>query len=364
MLSQFPCPICQGETWETFQRFSYFDHEHLKPAPWIINRILTAIFKLTWFFSVLAWPHIRKVGSSRFSLNAYSCLRRRVLFEIWHLGKKRVEVTADLCLNCGFVATNPRPQEVDLAKKYSFLTKMTANPNSTKSLPHIFNVTRNARCRQIFEVVKKHQGKKKLEVLDYGGGNGSMLQPFLDDGHNCFVADYYDGQIPGVVKIANDWNDFPKGKLFDVILCNHVLEHVCNPLEVIKKLGSILKEGGVLFAEVPLEVWAGIPIEKEPVTHINFFTHDTFQSMFEIATYSILESKVQERTIMPSTIEVSWILAGNFAGGATKISRSCLSATRGRLKPSRLWTLRRLWKIDLQPRMRNTLKIILPFKEC
>lgn len=274
-----------------------------------------------------------------------------------------MEVSANLCLNCGFVATSPRPEEIDLANKYAFLTQMAATPNLASTLPQIFQITRTARSRQIFEAVKNFQRKKNLEVLDYGGGNGSMLQPFLDDGDKCFVADYYDGQIPGVEKIANDWGDFPKERSFDVILCNHVLEHVCNPLEVIERLGSILKEGGVLFAEVPLEVWAGIPIEKEPVTHINFFTHETFQSMFKIATYTILDSRVQERTIMPSTIEVSWILAGNFTGGSSKISESSLSATRARLMPSRAKTIQRLWEIDLQPRIRNSLGGIVPLKK-
>lgn len=362
MLSNFSCPICRNQTWETVQRFSYDSGDHRKPAPWLINRLLTSFYKLYWFFSILLWPRIRKVGSSHISLNAYSCLRRRVLFEVWHVGKNEVEVRADLCLACGFIATNPRPDEKDLANKYAFLTKYTKNPNPTQGLPFIYRTTRAQRAREIFEVVKAKRPNNNLRVLDYGGGNGSMLEPFLRDGNTCFVADYYDGQIPGVLKIANDWDDFPKGERFDVILCNHVLEHVCNPLEVIQRFDSILAKGGVVFAEVPLEVWAGIPIEKEPVTHVNFFTHDTFQLMFELAGFSIHECKVQERTIMPSTIEVSWILAEKPAQNISTPNVNRVSTTRARLKPDRLKTLKRLFEIDLLPRLRNILTIVSPKK--
>jgi SAM-dependent methyltransferase len=42
---------------------------------------------------------------------------------------------------------------------------------------------------------------------------------------------------------------------FDVIISHHCLEHVPYPIEALKKLHSLLKEGGKLVLVVPLDDW-------------------------------------------------------------------------------------------------------------
>ena len=41
---------------------------------------------------------------------------------------------------------------------------------------------------------------------------------------------------------------------FDLVLCNHVLEHVLNDKLAIRELFRVLKKGGVLIAQVPLDL--------------------------------------------------------------------------------------------------------------
>lgn len=41
------------------------------------------------------------------------------------------------------------------------------------------------------------------------------------------------------------------GEKYDVVIFNHTLEHMINPLTILKKAGSILKTGGTLFIDVP-----------------------------------------------------------------------------------------------------------------
>lgn len=40
---------------------------------------------------------------------------------------------------------------------------------------------------------------------------------------------------------------------YDLILCNHVLEHITNDRKALKELYRVLKKGGTLIAQVPLE---------------------------------------------------------------------------------------------------------------
>lgn len=42
-----------------------------------------------------------------------------------------------------------------------------------------------------------------LSVLDFGGGDGSMMQPFLDAGCECDLIDYASTQSRGIRKVSN-----------------------------------------------------------------------------------------------------------------------------------------------------------------
>jgi hypothetical protein len=51
-----------------------------------------------------------------------------------------------------------------------------------------------------------------------------------------------------------------------------VLEHVADPLKIVQTLSGHLAEDGMLYIEVPMEIWRRAPLQEEPVTHVNFFT--------------------------------------------------------------------------------------------
>ena len=110
--------------------------------------------------------------------------------------------------------------------------------------------------------------------LDFGGGDGKLLAPFVDAGHDCYLVDYNTEPLPGVKKLADTLDGVDD--TFDAIICSHVLEHVADPLGTLRDLRARLRPGGRIYAEVPSEVWRGIPIERDPVTHVNFFTVASF----------------------------------------------------------------------------------------
>ena len=47
------------------------------------------------------------------------------------------------------------------------------------------------------------------------------------------------------------FEDFSSNRKFDNIILGHVLEHVNNPIEILSKLKTFLKPGGIIFAAVP-----------------------------------------------------------------------------------------------------------------
>lgn len=57
-------------------------------------------------------------------------------------------------------------------------------------------------------------------------------------------------------------------KLFDIVLCTEVLEHVPQPIEVIKEFSRVLKTGGTLLLTAPL----GSGIHQQPYIYYGGFT--------------------------------------------------------------------------------------------
>jgi SAM-dependent methyltransferase len=247
----------------------------------------------------------------------------------------------------------PRPEANDLVKKYHFLRtdqQITDYSDTSNSLGKFLE---RDRAKQIYKIVQaRHSGPIK-KILDYGGGKGSMMLPFFETGAQCSVVDYYPNQLPGIQKISDDWNDFPKDLRFDVILCNHVLEHVAEPLEMLKRLRSLLLKDGVLYAEVPLEIWGGIPLEKEPVTHVNYYTLESFETMFRLAQLDILTSKAHTKSVVAAPMEVGWVLAKKNKGETFSLTSPLGQKTWNYLLPSRRYSFRRLLRVYVFAHLKN-----------
>ena len=89
------------------------------------------------------------------------------------------------------------------------------------------------------------------------------------------------------VSNLTNFDIFEKVK-FDFVILNNVLEHLRDPVFVIKKIKKFLKKEGVLFIEVPndfnkFQVSGKIinNIKKKwwisPPAHLNYFSHDTLE---------------------------------------------------------------------------------------
>lgn len=57
-----------------------------------------------------------------------------------------------------------------------------------------------------------------------------------------------------------------KENSFDLVLCNHVLEHIPEDAKAMQELYRVLKKGGTLIAQVPLEETRKISFEDDTIT--------------------------------------------------------------------------------------------------
>jgi len=108
-----------------------------------------------------------------------------------------------------------------------------------------------------FLLIKKHcHFSYPAKVLDIGCSNGLFLDIFKRDSWETWGVDPSLNSFEAlkkkhkVIRSAFEAVKLPEN-YFDLVIMNHTLEHMKNPQEVLKKIHALLKEGGIVFIDVP-----------------------------------------------------------------------------------------------------------------
>ena len=111
------------------------------------------------------------------------------MFNVWFKSFKQITIQSQYCNNCGFALFLPRPSKEDIEAKYNFLI----NNSFDYKIEYLKNKNLQVtsldllRSRNIFQKCVPYHNKKKLDVLDYGGGKGTNLINFLKSGSKCYL---------------------------------------------------------------------------------------------------------------------------------------------------------------------------------
>lgn len=114
-----------------------------------------------------------------------------------------------------------------------------------------------------FNLLKVHLGgvsgrthREKLRVLDIGCSNGVFLDLFKESGFETWgvepsgIADRAKRKGHRVLNTFFEQARLPEN-YFDLVVVNHTLEHMDNPKQVLNKIHTVLKDGGIVFIDVP-----------------------------------------------------------------------------------------------------------------
>jgi len=137
-------------------------------------------------------------------------------------------------------------------------------------------------------------------ILEIGVGAGQSILWFENEGFQVTGIEP-DGRnvsmINRVLKrgrvVESSVEEFSSDKVFDVIWMSHVLEHLIEPGDFIKKIKNNLKKNGIFFIEVPnceYEPMLKNSIEKNP--HLFHFTKKALTKLVENAGYKIVSCDV------------------------------------------------------------------------
>lgn len=190
----------------------------------------------------------------------------------------RATVHMTQCESCSFLFTNPRLTTADLDKKYATIAQHDLERRKVRGrAPHV-----DRRRERVTPLITSWlpEGKEEApKILDYGGAEGFLLTPFIDAGAEGYVLDYinYPKEDDRITYLGQGLSEAARtAGPFDAIFVLHTLEHVADPVGMLRSLSELLTDEGVLYAEVPLGSWLEWRDLREPLTHINFFSEASF----------------------------------------------------------------------------------------
>ncbi len=162
------------------------------------------------------------------------------------------------CENCKVLFTWPLPSDEYLTKFYQGFMYSDGQAGfmpSPKELEQQLQV-RIGEIKKLFDV--DEQSAKGKRFLDFGGGTGAAFGAARKIGFDAYFFDVDENAISYVEKSFNTSSESMIRDLnavqqdFDYILCDNVIEHVQEPLGLIKLLHSRLAPGGKLIFKTPM----------------------------------------------------------------------------------------------------------------
>lgn len=192
------------------------------------------------------------------------------------------------CTNCGLLAQYPLPPLKYIASFYpsNYRNHLQFGKRSVYSLLKKYQVNRVARE---LEHLAKH---KHDNILEIGCGNGLLLTSLRDRGfHALWGTDMSDAgqkslsQKDIVFRKADIEKTFPFNRRFEMIILNHVVEHLLDPILVLASCKKHLAETGKIVIITPnsdsilLQIfnkyWDGINAPR----HIHIFSPRSLENM-------------------------------------------------------------------------------------
>ena len=158
---------------------------------------------------------------------------------------------------------------------------------------------------EIFNRIKYfNQNSKYLEI---GIGNGEMLAVALEMGYNVSAVEICKEDcenISNALGVDIVWADFANyhtDEKFDVIVMGDVIEHVIEPIKMIKKAYDLLEENGVLWLSTPNFNSSFTRMKKftDPMwnqkNHFTYFSYETLKPFIEKIGFKIVRYDVSNR---------------------------------------------------------------------
>ncbi len=256
----------------------------------------------------------------------------------------KVNYVVSECLSCGFIHQNPAWEQKFYNDLYADLIYDPTN--------HKFYPAQVKRYKGVADIIATLFPSNKIErLLDFGCYDGSFiewLKKFTNWGKRIQLVGY-DIHLKNIANKSGFYNslDFLTKKEggFDVVVLNHVLEHIYNPLETLKFIkNNLLRNNGFIIIEVPdVSFLREDDVVPAYIQHINYFTPHTITRLSNKANLSTQYLKtfknfdVNREPYSPTLLvvfqnDLNYLADGQSLKSAFKLNESKLKGKLSKIK--------------------------------
>jgi SAM-dependent methyltransferase len=205
------------------------------------------------------------------------------------------------CEGCGLVFLNPFPSEDQLAERYGpggawamarpdeTLAPAPDVAPGTGTWPRVFDAIRDE-----LDVTRPPAGAR---VLDFGCGRGKFLDVLRSRGWDTFGIE---PAMSTAFERHQRLDVIPATPDFDLVIANHVLEHVTDPLTLLRQFAAATRPGGHLLVAVPRLDTLPIHRDRSYVIswiHVTAYTSTCLLGLLQRAGWQAVEAPSDEIAI-------------------------------------------------------------------
>jgi SAM-dependent methyltransferase len=183
-----------------------------------------------------------------------------------------------VCNDCGLVFANPQPSAEEQARFYSpsgEWGRPRADASDAVSVEGLDDPRpKGGSWTKLFDAAGERLAVTNpppgARVLDVGCGHGSLLDALQDCGWETFgIEPAFDAAFRRHRRL----DAVPETPTFDLLIANHVLEHLSNPLRLLRQLAAAARPEGYLLVGVPR--FDTLPVHRDYKYVINGRAHVT-----------------------------------------------------------------------------------------
>ena len=245
----------------------------------------------TRFYPLLAPP-------SRCVACAHEQLRPLHVFPVNH-NKKRVTRQLNLaligCERCGLVFSHPAPSQAELEAYYGSASdgwdeRIATDPARLEAKLERKRLS-NADDYRLLCANASFPAGERRRALDFGCGIGGWLDVLAADGWETW------GIEPGARAAAaaalrhRMLDEIPSAPQFELVVVQHTLEHLDDPLETLARLAAATVEDGLIYVSVPNFARLGEHRDFVYIAgdkHICSFTPAALASLFSLSGFELV----------------------------------------------------------------------------
>jgi hypothetical protein len=188
------------------------------------------------------------------------------------------------CQECNLIHQNPSYSEDYYNNLYSDLIYDPVAQQKNYNPEHV------KRYNSIFSVINNFIKDDTSRVLDFGCYNGSFVK-WIDQNNllpKNITIEGYDIYLKNIEQNSSFFNSYDElvknsaHKKYDIIIFNHVLEHILNPLKTLTcVIEDLLCNEGLVLIEVPdISLINDYDFSPFHIQHISYFTPQTILKLF------------------------------------------------------------------------------------